>query len=104
MTFVISHIWQKTSQTRISCTRLKLTVACAAFCKESRMKFVDSTKSHRKSGDMGRPGPWEGPHYPSTHLGGGELGCVPAAAQGFDELNAGGKLTGGDVGGGALVG
>jgi hypothetical protein len=56
MTFVISHIWQKTSQTRISCTRLKLTVACAAFCKESRMKFVDSTKSHRKSGDMGRPG------------------------------------------------
>jgi hypothetical protein len=24
--------------------------ACAAFCKESRMKFLDSTKPHRKSG------------------------------------------------------
>jgi hypothetical protein len=25
--------------------------ACAAFCKESRMKFLDSTKPHRKSGE-----------------------------------------------------
>jgi hypothetical protein len=24
--------------------------ACAAFCKESRMKFLGSTKPHRKSG------------------------------------------------------
>jgi hypothetical protein len=30
-------------------------VACAAFSKESRMKFVDSTKPHWKSGGMGRP-------------------------------------------------
>jgi hypothetical protein len=31
-------------------------VACAAFFEESRMKFGDSTKPHRKSGGTGHPG------------------------------------------------
>ena len=34
----------------------------------------------------------------------GELGCVPAAAEGADELDGGGELAGVEVGGGALVG
>jgi hypothetical protein len=29
--------------------------ACAAFSKESRMKFVDPTKPYRKFGGMGHP-------------------------------------------------
>jgi hypothetical protein len=29
--------------------------ACAAFFKESRMRFVDPTKPYRKSGGMGHP-------------------------------------------------
>jgi len=29
--------------------------ACAAFSKESRMKFADPKKPHRKSGGMGHP-------------------------------------------------
>ncbi len=31
-------------RTRISCTRHPPTLACAAFSKESRMKFADATK------------------------------------------------------------
>ena len=29
--------------------------ACAAFCKESRMKFIGSNKLYRKSGGVGHP-------------------------------------------------
>jgi hypothetical protein len=39
----------------ISCTRIHSTAACAAFCKESRMKVGEFTKLHRKSGGMGHP-------------------------------------------------
>jgi hypothetical protein len=31
------------------------TTACAAFIKESRMKFVNANQFHRKSGCCGRP-------------------------------------------------
>jgi hypothetical protein len=41
--------------TRISCTRIHSTAACAAFCKESRMKVGEFTELHRKSGEMGHP-------------------------------------------------
>jgi hypothetical protein len=44
-----------TGLTRISCTRIHSTAACAAFCKESRMKVGEFTKFHRKSGGMGHP-------------------------------------------------
>ena len=36
--------------TGISCTLHSATFACAAFCKESRMKFASATKLDRKSG------------------------------------------------------
>ena len=35
---------------RISCTWLHPTAACAAFSKESRMKFTSANELHRKSG------------------------------------------------------
>ena len=41
--------------TRISCTRIHLTAACAAFFKESRMRFGEFIKVRRKSGGMGHP-------------------------------------------------
>jgi hypothetical protein len=41
--------------TRISCTRHQATAACAAFIEESRMKFINANKLHRKSGGMGHP-------------------------------------------------
>jgi hypothetical protein len=41
---------------RISYCAAPALVACAAFYKESRMKFVDPTKLYRKSGGMGHPG------------------------------------------------
>jgi len=46
--------------TRISCTWLHPATACAAFSKESRMKFANATKLHRKSGGTWgtRPGEW----------------------------------------------
>ena len=44
-----------TGLTRISCTRIHSTAACAAFCEESRMKVGEFTKLHRKSGGMGHP-------------------------------------------------
>jgi hypothetical protein len=40
---------------RISYCAAPAIAACAAFYKESRMKFVDLTKPYRKSGGMGRP-------------------------------------------------
>jgi hypothetical protein len=41
---------------RISYCAAPAMAACAAFYKESRMKFVDPTKLYRKSGGMGHPG------------------------------------------------
>jgi hypothetical protein len=41
---------------RICCCAAPAMGACAAFCKESRMKFVDHTKPYRKSRGMGLPG------------------------------------------------
>ena len=35
---------------RISCTRLQPSSAYAAFIKESRMKYINATELHRKSG------------------------------------------------------
>src|ERR1700733_14194711 len=35
---------------RISCTRVQAAAACAAFIEESRMKFINADKLHRKSG------------------------------------------------------
>jgi hypothetical protein len=40
---------------RISCTLLHPTPACAAFIKESRMRFINANKVRRKSGDVGHP-------------------------------------------------
>jgi hypothetical protein len=37
-------------RTRISCLAALDTTTCAAFIKESRMKFTDATKFNRKSG------------------------------------------------------
>ena len=37
-------------RTRISCLAALDTTTCAAFIKESRMKFTDATKSNRKPG------------------------------------------------------
>ena len=34
---------------RISCTRLQPSSTCAAFIKESRMKYISATELHRKS-------------------------------------------------------
>jgi hypothetical protein len=48
-------------RTRISCHAALETTACATFIKESRMKFANAIKIHRKSGI--RPG--EG--HPSDH-------------------------------------
>jgi hypothetical protein len=41
--------------TRISCTRHQATAAIAAFIEESRVKFINADKLHRKSGGMGHP-------------------------------------------------
>jgi hypothetical protein len=38
-------------QTRISCARHQATAAGAAFVKESRMKFINADRLHRKSGN-----------------------------------------------------
>ena len=35
---------------RISCTRLQPSSTCAAFIKESRMKYINATELRRKSG------------------------------------------------------
>ena len=63
--------------TRISCTWLRPATACAAFSKETRMKFANATKLHRKSGGTWgtRPGEWalllaptSAPTQPDTRL------------------------------------
>ena len=43
------------ARTRISCTRLWPTTACAAFIKESRMECANATKLHRKFGEPRAP-------------------------------------------------
>jgi hypothetical protein len=53
--FVESHICQNRADTRISCTPHEATATCAAFIEESRMKFINANKLHRKSGGMGHP-------------------------------------------------
>jgi hypothetical protein len=35
---------------RISCTRHEAATTCAAFIEESRTKFINANKLHRKSG------------------------------------------------------
>src|ERR1700685_1854139 len=46
----IPHLAKNERDTRISCTRHQATATCAAFIKESRMKFINANKLHRKSG------------------------------------------------------
>jgi hypothetical protein len=41
--------------TRIPCTRHQATSTRAAFIEESRMKFINANKLHRKSGGVGHP-------------------------------------------------
>ena len=52
---------------RISYCAVPALGACAAFYKESRMKFVDPTKPYRKSGGMGHPSPVHAQEVPRTH-------------------------------------
>jgi hypothetical protein len=35
---------------RISCTRLQRSSTCAAFIKETRMKYINAAELHKKSG------------------------------------------------------
>jgi hypothetical protein len=51
----IAHLARNERDARISCTRHQTTAKCAAFIEESRMKFVNANKPHRKSGDVGHP-------------------------------------------------
>ena len=51
----VSHPLQRAQRTRISYCAAPAMAACAAFFKESRMRFVDPTKPYRKSGEMGHP-------------------------------------------------
>src|ERR1700690_3709680 len=51
----IPHLAKNERDTRISCTRHQATATCAAFIEESRMKFINANKLHRKSGGMGHP-------------------------------------------------
>jgi hypothetical protein len=53
----VPHPAKNERDTRISCTRHLATTACAAFIKESRMKFINANKRHRKSGVWGTR-PW----------------------------------------------
>jgi hypothetical protein len=46
---------QKTKDPGFPTAAAPAMAACAAFYKESRMKFVDPTKPYRKSGGMGHP-------------------------------------------------
>jgi hypothetical protein len=48
----ISHL----DRTRISCHAALDIAACAAFVKESSMKYANATKFHRKSGGAQRSG------------------------------------------------
>ena len=48
------------ARSRTSCTRSPPRAACVAFSTESRMKFVNATKVHRKSEMWGTRGWWKG--------------------------------------------
>jgi len=58
--------------TRISCTRLYPTAACAAFFAESRMEFVNATDLDRKSGGMHQ----DGCHVQSRVLRNAHQACI----------------------------
>jgi hypothetical protein len=47
---VAINLSSRPERTRISCRAALDTTTCAAFIKESRMKFADATKLYRKSG------------------------------------------------------
>jgi hypothetical protein len=51
----IPHLAKNKRDARISCTLHRARVACAAFIEESRMKFINANKLHRKSGGVGHP-------------------------------------------------
>jgi hypothetical protein len=51
----IPHLAKNERDAPISCMRHQPTATCAAFIEESRMKFIDTNKPHRKSGDVGHP-------------------------------------------------
>src|SRR6204780_5210828 len=46
----LPHLAKNVRDTRISCTQHQPTATCAAFIEESRMKFINANKLHRKSG------------------------------------------------------
>jgi hypothetical protein len=48
--FAATKLSSRPERTRISCHAALDTAACAAFVKESRMKFANATKFNRKSG------------------------------------------------------
>jgi hypothetical protein len=51
----IPHLAKNERDARISCTWAQETAACAAFIEESRMRCINATKLHRKSGGVGHP-------------------------------------------------
>jgi hypothetical protein len=48
----VGHISRKISEIPGFPVRTSSSIACAAFVKESRMKFINANKPHRKSGGM----------------------------------------------------
>ena len=48
--FLQTKLSSRPERTRISCLTALDTTTCAAFVKESRMKFTNATKLNRKSG------------------------------------------------------
>ncbi len=67
-TVVATHPSQKGAKDPDFLLRRPTMVACAAFLKESRMKFVDPTKPNRKSGEEGAA-PNGGPGRPELRTG-----------------------------------
>ena len=51
----IPHLAKNERYTRISCRQHETASTCAAFIKESRIKFINATKLRRKSRDLGHP-------------------------------------------------
>jgi hypothetical protein len=51
----IPHLAKNERDARISCTGRQATATCAAFVEESRIKFINANKLHRKSGGVGHP-------------------------------------------------
>jgi hypothetical protein len=47
---VATELASRPERTRISCHAARETTACAAFSRESRMKFASATNINRKSG------------------------------------------------------